>query len=101
MKLVVATFRPVLLDTVVFALHQIEGFPGGTVAEVQRIGPAPADAPDEEEGEPAAGGPAAVRLEIPCPDDLVGRVVATIAGKAKIGQPDDAPILVLPVESAT
>ncbi|NLI76938.1 MAG: P-II family nitrogen regulator [Candidatus Riflebacteria bacterium] len=101
MKLVVATFRPVLLDTVVFALHAIEGFPGGTVAEVQRIGPAPTASPDEGEGDPPAGYPPAVRLEIPCPDDLVGRVVDTIAGKAKIGQPDDAPILVLPVTSAT
>ena len=38
MKRIVAFVKPNMLDDVIFALHEIEDFPGASISEVQGIG---------------------------------------------------------------
>jgi nitrogen regulatory protein PII len=38
MKRIIAVIKPNMLDDVIFALHQIESFPGATMTDVRGIG---------------------------------------------------------------
>jgi nitrogen regulatory protein P-II 1 len=98
MKRIVAVFKPVMLDAVVFALHRIENFPGGTVSDVQTIGPGgsrPANGADEEA---PIGYPMGIRLEIVCGEDLVESVLKAILDNARTGRVDDGLVSVSAVE---
>lgn len=98
MKRIVAVFKPVMLDAVVFALHRIENFPGGTVSDVQAIGTGgkrPTNGADEDS---TIGYPMGIRLEIVCGDDLVEPVLTAILDNARTGRADDGQVFVSAVE---
>ena len=97
MKRIVAFIKPNMVDDVVFALHKIEDFPGASMSEVREIG--------EGVHHKGPGGrrrsfgfPVSVRIEILCPSAQAEEIVATIAGKAHTGLPDDGTIAVCGVE---
>jgi len=98
MKRIVAVFKPVMLDAVVFALHRIENFPGGTVSEVQTIGTGGKRSANGTDEEPTIGYPLGIRLEIVCGEDLVEQVLAAIQDNARTGRADDGQVFVSAVE---
>ncbi|MFC1452552.1 P-II family nitrogen regulator [Verrucomicrobiota bacterium] len=100
MKRVVAFVKPNMLDAVVFALHDIEGFPGASISEVQGIGSGPRDHLGHADRTPYHAFPRSVRIEIVCSTHRVEEIIATIREKAHTGLPDDGKIYVSPVEIA-
>ena len=96
MKQIIAVIKPNMLDDVIFALHKIAGFPGGTVADVAQIGTG------HDAGKLHAGFdlPEAKRLEIICDDPLVEDIVQTIAREAHTGLSGDGHVAVSPINNA-
>ncbi len=99
MKRIVALVKPSMRDDVIFALHEIEEFPGGSVSEVQQIGSGPGARPNHADRTPFHAFPTFLRLEIVCPENRVEEIVETIRQKAHTGRPDDGTITVSAIES--
>jgi nitrogen regulatory protein PII len=89
-----------MLDDVIFALHQVEDFPGATMMDVRGVGRGMHQHVKEKRERPSFGYPTAVRVEIVCTDALVETLVETIEKNAHTGRPGDGKVFVSPVESA-
>ncbi len=100
MKRIVAFVKPNMLDDVIFALHEIENFPGASISEVKGIGSGSRDHLEHGGRTPFRGFPKSIRMEIVCSDKLVKEIVETIRKKAHTGLPDDGKVYVSPVEDA-
>ncbi|NIA16172.1 MAG: GlnB [Nitrospiraceae bacterium] len=100
MKRIIAFIKPNMLDDVVFALHDIEGFPGASISEVQGIGSGSRDHLKHADRTPFHGFPKSVRMEIVCATAQTEEIVETIREKAHTGLPDDGKIYVSSVDDA-
>jgi nitrogen regulatory protein PII len=100
MKRIIAFVKPNMLDDVIFALHEIEDFPGASISEVQGIGGGSRDHLKHGDRTPFHAFPKSVRMEIVCPTGRVEEIVETIRQKARTGLPDDGKIYVSAVEDA-
>lgn len=100
MKRIVAFVKPNMLDDVIFALHEIQGFPGASISEVQGIGSGSRDHLKHGDRTPFHAFPKSVRMEIVCPATRVLEIVKTIQEKAHTGLPDDGKIYISRVEDA-
>ena len=74
MKMITAFIKPHKLMDVTDALHGVEGLSGGSVSDV--------------------------RVEVACPDELVGRVVTVIETASHTGLRGDGKIYVAPLDQA-
>ena len=100
MKRITAFVKPNMLDDVIFALHDIEDFPGASISEVQGIGSGSRDHLEHSDRTPFRGFPRSARIEIVCRAARVEEIVATIQQKAHTGLPDDGKIYVSTIEEA-
>lgn len=100
MKRIVAFVKPNMLDDVVFALHEIEEFPGASISEVQGIGSGSRKHLRSTDRTPFREFPKSVRIEIVCPASNVEEITRTIQAKAHTGLPDDGKIYISTVEDA-
>ncbi len=100
MKRIIAMIRPVMLNDVVFALHQVEDFPGASITDIRGIGRGMRHHLKENREKPSFGYPKAVRIEIICPGAMTRAIVDTIYTHAHTGKPGDGKVFVSPVESA-
>jgi nitrogen regulatory protein P-II 1 len=93
MKLIIAVIRPFLIDKLVVALEDIEGFPGITVSDSEGFGQrlkTSLDAIDPFKPNK--------RVEIVADDELVQPIVAAIRATTHTGKKGDGIIVVVPVE---
>jgi len=100
MKRIVAITKPNMLDDVVFALHKVEDFPGGTMTEVRDIGRGMHQRVKESRQVPNIGYAVFARLEIVCQDHQVEEIVSAIEKNAHTGKFDDGNIYVWSVEES-
>lgn len=100
MKRIIAFIKPNMLDDVIFALHEIEDFPGANISEVQGIGHSSSERLKHDDRTPYHALSKSVRMEIVCSAALVERIVETLQLKAHTGLPDDGNIYVSAVEDA-
>lgn len=88
MKEIKAIIQPFMLDTVLDALHEIEGLPGVTVSETRAISP-------------DRGRYAQIlknKLEVMVEDGMVNRVLDVLQKSAHTGNPGDGRIVVIPID---
>lgn len=103
MKMIVAVIQPFRLSKVTYALEQIPGFPGVTIADVRGFG---REKSVHDEGTPHRVIEDFVeyvkktRLEIAASDELVDTIVETIAREAHTGNRGDGKIFVWGFETA-
>ena len=100
MKRIIAFVKPNMLDDVIFALHEVEDFPGASISEVQGIGSGKRDHLEHGDRTPFHAFPRSVGLEIVCAADRVEEIVETIRKNAHTGLPDDGKIYISPVDDA-
>ena len=100
MKRIIAFVKPNMLDDVIFALHEVENFPGASISEVQGIGSGSREHLGHSDRTPFHAFPRSVRIEIVCSSGRVEEIVETIQKKAHTGLPDDGKIYISPVEDA-
>lgn len=100
MKSITAFIKPNMLNDVVYALHEVEGFPGASITEVQGIGSGPRDHLEQPDRTPYQSFPKSVKMEIVCPASRAEELISTIQEHAHTGLPDDGKIYVSPVEDA-
>lgn len=100
MKCIVAFVKPNMLDDVIFALHEIEDFPGASISQVQGTGSGSREHLEHSGHTPFHGFPKSVRMEIVCSTSRAEEIVAVIQEKAHTGLPDDGKIYISAVESA-
>jgi len=98
MKRIIAFVKPNMLDDVIFGLHELDGFPGASVATVHWVASAPHEHAEHVDCTQFNPFPEAVRLEIVCETGLVDKLVACIQKKAHTGLPDDGHIYVSSVD---
>ncbi|KXJ98028.1 MAG: nitrogen regulatory protein P-II [Acidobacteria bacterium OLB17] len=97
MKLIIAVVRPFLIDRIVVALEDIEGFPGATFIEARGFGQRLEYSRDDMLNPLHE----TKQVEIVAPDEMVERIVATISEHAHTGKRGDGIIFVLPLEDVT
>ncbi len=100
MKHIIAFVKPNMLDDVIFALHEIEGFPGASLSEVQGIGRGLGRRANDKDRTPYHELPRSMRIEIACPGALVNEIMETIQAKAHTGLPGDGNIYLCDLEDA-
>jgi nitrogen regulatory protein PII len=100
MKRIIAFVKPNMLEDVIFALHEIEDFPGASISEVQGIGSGSRDHLEHGGRTPFHAFPKSVRMEIVCPTGKADEIIETIRARAHTGLPDDGKIYVSAVENA-
>jgi nitrogen regulatory protein PII len=93
MKLIIATLKPQMLDDVIFALHQIEDFPGATLASVKGIGKGFHRSDHTHVHVTGFDYPTYKRLEIVCDDEMCPEITRVLAENANTGNPDDGRII--------
>ena len=94
MKRIIAYIKPNMLDDVIFALHDIENFPGACISEVQDIGCGSRNESKHADRTPLHGFTKSVRMEIVCAAAQTEEIVETIRNKAHTGLPDDGNIYI-------
>lgn len=100
MKLIIAFIKPHTLEDVTLALHQIDGLSGVSISDIRGFGRGRAkDAPDKVTAGAIDCRPR-IRLEIGCPDALVGIVSGAIQKHAHTGLRGDGKIYVASIEQA-
>jgi nitrogen regulatory protein P-II 1 len=99
MKLVEAIIKPFKLDEVKDALNDI-GIEGITVSEVKGYGRQKGHTELYRGAEYVVDFIPKIKLEIVIADDLVAKVIETIASAAKTGRIGDGKIFVIPLEEA-
>lgn len=99
MKLIQAIIKPFKLDEVKEALTEI-GIEGITVSEVKGFGRQKGHTELYRGAEYVVDFIPKVKLEIAVADELVTKVVDTIASTAKTGRIGDGKIFILPLEEA-
>lgn len=100
MKRIIAIIKPNMLDDVVFALHQIEDFPGATMTEVQGMGRSFHRHVKKCRDSLSFGYPKQVRIEIVCFDNQVELISSTIEENARTGKSGDGKIFISDVAGA-
>jgi len=98
MRRITALVKPNMLEDVVFALHELQGFPGATISEVQKVGSGGCEQGDHGTGILFHDLPRLVRMEIVCSDGEVDAIVNTIINRAHTGLPDDGAIYICDVK---
>ncbi len=99
MKMIEAIIKPFKLDEVKDALNGI-GIEGITVAEVKGFGRQKGHTELYRGAEYVVDFIPKVKLEIAVADELVAKVVETIAAAAKTGRIGDGKIFILPLDEA-
>lgn len=99
MKLVKAIIKPFKLEEVKEALSEI-GIEGMTVTEVKGFGRQKGHTEIYRGSEYTVDFLPKVKVEIAVPDDVVAKVLETIAKAAKTGKIGDGKIFVLPIDEA-
>ena len=99
MKKIVATIKPVMIDDVIFALHQVRNFPGATISEVKGIGKGFHHVNEINEATTVTY-LTFVRMEIICHAYLAERIIDVIMKNAHTGNNDDGKITVLSLDDA-
>lgn len=99
MKLVEAIIKPFKLDEVKDALNEI-GIEGITVSEVKGFGRQKGHTELYRGAEYVVDFIPKVKIEIAIADDMVAKVVETIANTAKTGRIGDGKIFVMPLDEA-
>lgn len=103
MKIVTAMVQPFMLSKVTSALVAIEGFPGMTVTDVRGFG---REKSLHDQGAPHRVSEEFVdyvkkaRIEIVAHDDMIDRIVETIASAAHTGNQGDGKVFVWSVARA-
>ena len=95
MKLIIAIVRPNVLDRLIVAFEDIDGFPGVSVINTEGFGQrvkTPGDALNPLRPNR--------RIEIATPDDKVNVIVSTIREHAHTGRKGDGFIVVLNIEES-
>ena len=100
MKRIIAIIKPNMLDEVIFALHEMEDFPGATMTEVQGMGRSFHRHVKERINSPSVGYPVQIRIEIVCFDNQVDLITSTIEDNARTGTTGDGKIFISQVEEA-
>lgn len=100
MKRIIAFLKPNMLNDVICALHEMEGFPGASISEVKGIGRGMDEHVKGSHHEPFHGFPVSVRLETICRDAQVDQITGIIEKNAHTGRPHDGKIFVCPIETA-
>ena len=100
MKRIIAIVKPNMLDDVIFALHQIEDFPGATMVEVKGMGRSFHKHVENRRNSSSIGYPAQIRIEIICFDEQVDLIVRTIEENARTGKSGDGKIFISSIEGA-
>ena len=100
MKCIIAFIKPNMLDDVIFALHNIENFPGASISEVHGIGSGSRDHLKHADRTPFHGFPKSVRMEIVCATAQTEEIIETIRQRARTGLPDDGKVYVSAVDDA-
>ena len=100
MKHIIAFIKSNMLDDVIFALHDIENFPGASISDVQGIGSGSRNHLEYADRTPFHGFPKSVRMEIVCATAQAEKIIETIRDKAHTGLPDDGKIYISAVEDA-
>lgn len=95
MKIITAMVQPHMLNKVVYALQDIENFPGMTVTDARGFGIR--ESPEEQRYNPFR--PKA-RIEIVAQDELVERIVKSIVEHAHTGNAGDGKVFIWDVEHA-
>ncbi|MBX7062915.1 MAG: hypothetical protein K1X52_14770 [Pyrinomonadaceae bacterium] len=96
MKLIIAVVRPLVIDRLVVALENLEGFPGITVTDTEGFGQRVRTADDAiNPFKPNK------RIEIVANDELVETIVAAIKEHAHTGRKGDGFVIILNVENST
>ena len=98
MKMITAMVQPFMLNKVVTALEEIEGFPGMTVTGVRGFGRKMSR--HEEHTSHIDEFHDKVRIEIVSRDEMAEQIVETIVQFAHTGNDGDGKVFVLPVEQA-
>lgn len=96
MKLIIAVVRPFVIDRLIVAFEDIQGFPGVTITDTEGFGQRikkPKDAINPFRP--------SKRLEIVCANELVEPIVAAIKQHAHTGRKGDGLVIVLDVEDST
>jgi len=95
MKLIIAVVRPFVLDRLVVALENIEGFPGVTVTDTEGFGQRVKTAEDAiSPFKPNK------RIEIGANEEMVEPIVAEIKEHAHTGRKGDGFVIVLNIETS-
>lgn len=95
MKLIIAIVRPFLLEKLVVALEDIEGFPGITVIESEGFGQRIKTRDDSLN--PLKPNK---QIQIVAADEMVERIIEIIREHAHTGKKGDGIIFVMPVEQS-
>lgn len=96
MKLIVAVVRPFMLDRIIAALEEIEGFPGITVSDAEGFGRRLREVYPEELNpfKPKK------QIKIAANDDMVDEIVEVLRENAHTGKKGDGIIVVVPIAGA-
>lgn len=96
MKLIIAVVRPFVIDRLVVALENLEGFPGITVTDTEGFGQRVRTADDAlSPFKPNK------RIEIAANNESVETIVAAIKEHAHTGRKGDGFVIVVNVEAST
>ncbi len=98
MKLIIATLKPQMLDDVIFALHQIEDFPGATQSSVKGIGKGFHRSDHTKVKLAGFDYPTYERLEIVCADEMCSEITKVVAETARTGNSDDGRIISVSID---
>ncbi|MCW5958504.1 MAG: P-II family nitrogen regulator [Pyrinomonadaceae bacterium] len=96
MKLIIAIVRPFVIDRLVVAFEEIEGFPGVTITDTEGFGQR-IKTPDDAINPLKAN----KRVEIVAPNELLEPIVTAIKEQAHTGRKGDGLVTVVDVESST
>lgn len=95
MKLISAVVRPFIIDRLIVALEDIEGFPGVTIMDAEGFGQRIKTASDVLNPlRPSK------RIEIASPEEMVDEIIKVIRSSAHTGKKGDGFIIVLPIEKS-
>ena len=100
MKRIIAFVKPIMLDEIISALHDIENFPGASISDVLGIGSGSREHLEHSGRTPLHGFPKSTRIEIVCLEEQVQTIVESLLQKGHTGLPDDGKIFVSNVEEA-
>ena len=98
MKRIIAIIKPNMLDDVIFALHQIEDFPGATMTEAQGMGRSFHRHIEDRRNSGSFGYPTQIRIEIVCFDNQANLISSTIEKNARTGKSGDGKIFISDVK---
>lgn len=100
MKRIIAIIRPVMLDDVISALHQVEDFPGAIMTEVKGIRRGTHQRVEEHREPLTIDFPIYTRIETICSNEMAPILIKAIRSSAHTGKGGDGKIFISPIASA-